>query len=491
MTFYGTTATGAGWIVPKKYVEKVGDEGFKKAPIGAGPYRFVSSTPGVEMVLEAFEGYWRKVPSVKRLVFKSVPDETTRAAALKRGEVDIAYFLNGPVAEDVRRTPGLKLTAMRTNAVFFLDSVDQWDPKSPWHDQPRAARREPRHRPEGDQRGGVARVLGAHRQHRAAPHGVRAAASTRTPTTRSGPSSSSSRRAIPNGFDGGDITPNPPYFSMARGGVDQPRRRRDPDPRAGRWSAPPSSPPGARRSSAASCSARRARAATRRRASRALATRGGMYAYGVLPEVEDLFQRQARETRPEEARGAAPPDPADPVRPGHLRADLGERVHPGRGPAGGGARAHAHPRLPVLGPARGSSAQEPVMGGATARPRDVSHRRRRLLAGAGTAAAVRRPATEGVFAGVLRREIADGHRQGPRRVTGVVLLDLLAGGRRRLLDRGAGRGPDAPRGPDRAGTGPRPRPRCRRRAGRRRPGGSLRGSGSARRCAPGDSAARP
>ena len=46
MTFYGTPATGAGWIVPKKYVEKVGDDGFKKAPIGAGPYRFVSFTPG-------------------------------------------------------------------------------------------------------------------------------------------------------------------------------------------------------------------------------------------------------------------------------------------------------------------------------------------------------------------------------------------------------------------------------------------------------------
>ena len=44
MTFYGTTATGAGWVVPKKYVEKVGDDGFKKAPIGAGPYKFVSST---------------------------------------------------------------------------------------------------------------------------------------------------------------------------------------------------------------------------------------------------------------------------------------------------------------------------------------------------------------------------------------------------------------------------------------------------------------
>src|SRR4029450_9944975 len=65
MTFY-TDATGAGWIVPKKYVEKVGDEGFKKAPVGAGPYKFVSFTPGVELVLEAFEQYWRKSPSVKR-----------------------------------------------------------------------------------------------------------------------------------------------------------------------------------------------------------------------------------------------------------------------------------------------------------------------------------------------------------------------------------------------------------------------------------------
>ena len=64
LTFY-SSASGAGWIVPKKYVEKVGDEGFKKAPIGAGPYKFVSFNPGVELVLEAFDGYWRKTPSVK------------------------------------------------------------------------------------------------------------------------------------------------------------------------------------------------------------------------------------------------------------------------------------------------------------------------------------------------------------------------------------------------------------------------------------------
>ena len=55
MTFYATPATGAGWIVPRKYLERVGDDGFKKAPVGAGPYRFVSFTPGIELVLEANE----------------------------------------------------------------------------------------------------------------------------------------------------------------------------------------------------------------------------------------------------------------------------------------------------------------------------------------------------------------------------------------------------------------------------------------------------
>ena len=74
MTYYGTLASAAGWIVPKKYIEQVGDDGFKKHPIGLGPYKFVSHTPGIELVMEAVENYWRKVPHVKRLVFKSVPD---------------------------------------------------------------------------------------------------------------------------------------------------------------------------------------------------------------------------------------------------------------------------------------------------------------------------------------------------------------------------------------------------------------------------------
>src|SRR5439155_4424979 len=132
LLFYATM-TGAGWVVPKKYVEKVGDEGFKKAPAGAGPYKFVSFTPGIELVFEAFDQYWRKTPSVKRLVFKSIPDEATRLAALKRGEIDIVYSIRGELAEELQRTPGLlsQVGGCR-RAVALLP--DQSDPKSPWHD---------------------------------------------------------------------------------------------------------------------------------------------------------------------------------------------------------------------------------------------------------------------------------------------------------------------------------------------------------------------
>jgi peptide/nickel transport system substrate-binding protein len=135
MTYYGSLATGAGWVVPRKYLEKVGDDGFKKAPIGAGPYRFASFTPGVELVLEANETFWRKAPAVKRLVLKSVLDESTRLAMLKRGEADVVYLLQAELAEEARRTPGLTLKPTPIVSTHWLVFLDQWDPKSPWADR--------------------------------------------------------------------------------------------------------------------------------------------------------------------------------------------------------------------------------------------------------------------------------------------------------------------------------------------------------------------
>ena len=135
MTFYASPATGAAWIVPKKYVEKVGDDGFKKAPIGAGPYKVASYKPGVELILEAYEQFWRKTPSVKTLVMRSIPDESVRLAMLKRGEADIAYVFRGAAAEELRRTTGLTLKPYYLALPIWYVFTEQWDPKSPWADR--------------------------------------------------------------------------------------------------------------------------------------------------------------------------------------------------------------------------------------------------------------------------------------------------------------------------------------------------------------------
>ncbi len=135
LAFYATPATGAAWIVPKKYVEQVGEEGFKKAPVGAGPYKFVSFKPGVELTLEAHEQYWRKVPAVKTLVLRTIPDESTRLAALKLGEVDVAYSVTGPLAEELKRSAGLTLAPTYFTFTTWLVFSEQSDPKSPWHDR--------------------------------------------------------------------------------------------------------------------------------------------------------------------------------------------------------------------------------------------------------------------------------------------------------------------------------------------------------------------
>jgi peptide/nickel transport system substrate-binding protein len=135
MTYYGTTATAAGLVVPKKYLTQVGDEGFTKHPIGAGPYKFVSQKPGVEIVLEANPAYWRHVPHVKRLVMRGIPDGVTRAAVLKTGEADIAFALDGPEAEQIMKDTRLQIVPSKHASITWLEFAEQWDPKSPWHDK--------------------------------------------------------------------------------------------------------------------------------------------------------------------------------------------------------------------------------------------------------------------------------------------------------------------------------------------------------------------
>jgi peptide/nickel transport system substrate-binding protein len=135
LVFYATPATGAAWVVPQKYIEKVGEDGFKRHPVGLGPYRFVRMTPGVELVLEANEQYWRKKPTIKHIVIKGIPDRTTRLAMLKTGEADLAYLMIGVEAATVKADPKLRLAKVVAAATWWLEFPEQWNAKSPWHDR--------------------------------------------------------------------------------------------------------------------------------------------------------------------------------------------------------------------------------------------------------------------------------------------------------------------------------------------------------------------
>ena len=135
LVFYATPATGAAWIVPKRYIEKVGEDGFKRQPVGLGPYRFVRMSPGVELVLDVNEHYWRKKASVKRVIIKGIPDRTTRLAMLKTGEADIGYLMIGVEAASVNADPKLRLAKVIPAASWWLEFPEQWNPKSPWNDR--------------------------------------------------------------------------------------------------------------------------------------------------------------------------------------------------------------------------------------------------------------------------------------------------------------------------------------------------------------------
>jgi peptide/nickel transport system substrate-binding protein len=119
LTIYGSPASGAAWIVPKAHYEKVGKDGFKTAPIGAGPYRFVRQTAGTEMEFEAFPEYWRKSPSVKTVIVKGIPEAATRLAMLQTGEIDAGYQVPGDLLATVRKDPRLRLSATLAGATWL------------------------------------------------------------------------------------------------------------------------------------------------------------------------------------------------------------------------------------------------------------------------------------------------------------------------------------------------------------------------------------
>jgi peptide/nickel transport system substrate-binding protein len=293
LAFYATPATGAAWIVPKKYIEKVGEDGFSRQPVGLGPYRFVRVNPGVELSLEANEQYWRKKPSIKRVVIKGVPDRTTRLAMLKAGEADIGYLMVGVEAATIKADPKLRLAHVIPSATWWLEFPEQWKAKSPWNDRRvrlAATLAVDRQGINDAERLGFSRLTGSiipsvmEFALRIEPYPYDPAQARRL----------LAEAGFPNGFDAGDITPLPPFTTMGEAvanslaavGIRTRVRTMERAAFLESWRAKKL------QGIIAMASAAQGNAATR---IEAFVVSGSPYAYGGYPDLDDLFHQQARE----------------------------------------------------------------------------------------------------------------------------------------------------------------------------------------------------
>jgi len=116
------TELAMSWgMVPPNYIREVGIDGFERRPIGTGPFRFVSRTIGDRVVLEANPDYWRAgLPKVERLIFRVIPDASTRLAAIQTGEVHIANRLTADHVAILANNPEVEVVTYLNDRVYYV-----------------------------------------------------------------------------------------------------------------------------------------------------------------------------------------------------------------------------------------------------------------------------------------------------------------------------------------------------------------------------------
>jgi peptide/nickel transport system substrate-binding protein len=107
-------------IEPPRYVREKGDDLASRNPVGTGPFKVVSWTPNDRVVLEANREYWGGKPEYDRLVIRNIPEPSTRVAALKAGEIQVAEQIDIDLVREVEKTPGLRIEGVPVNMGLVL-----------------------------------------------------------------------------------------------------------------------------------------------------------------------------------------------------------------------------------------------------------------------------------------------------------------------------------------------------------------------------------
>ncbi len=122
------SVNGNSPILPAHIIDKYNDDKgsmnqapFNSAPVGSGPYKFVSWERGSEIRLEAFPDYFLGKPKIAEMVYKIIPDGNTLATQVQTHEIDIAWNL--PVAQYSRLKAAPGVTAIAP-VVYIFDHLD-------------------------------------------------------------------------------------------------------------------------------------------------------------------------------------------------------------------------------------------------------------------------------------------------------------------------------------------------------------------------------
>ncbi len=109
-----------GSIVPRRYFQEKDMTHLAKNPVGTGPYKFVEWVKDERIVLEANEQYWRGAPSIKTLIFRAIPENGTRVAALQAGDVDIIVNVPPHLLKTIQASPNLYVSTAPSARVIYV-----------------------------------------------------------------------------------------------------------------------------------------------------------------------------------------------------------------------------------------------------------------------------------------------------------------------------------------------------------------------------------
>jgi peptide/nickel transport system substrate-binding protein len=108
------------YITSKKYLEKEGYEGAARRPVGTGAYRFVEWSPNQQVVMDVFRDYWRPLPAFDRLVWRIIPDPSTRKNEFLTGGIDVLPFVTPETVPEIQANPNLRIETVLSTRMMFI-----------------------------------------------------------------------------------------------------------------------------------------------------------------------------------------------------------------------------------------------------------------------------------------------------------------------------------------------------------------------------------